>query len=224
MRLASLRLAPGGLVAARAPLGEGDRLLPEALRRALRHMPRASVWRVVHGEALILASRSPPNGARSLDRAFSRPGPAGWLRPLGLSYPATLLSLQAVGDRTTRRLAWGPGAAAPSLVAEDDRATGARRRALLLDGYLRGRGAPLKPREYLEILLHPRSPEEQPVFRELLEEWVSRYPRDPRALAFLYVVEEREGHSRRASVLRSRLSALRRRKPAIGRQVVVPGK
>lgn len=221
--LAKARLAAGGFVAMRAPLSDSDpqSLLP-ALQRALRHYPNVSVWRVEDGEGILLASRRAAGDVRGLDAAFRRAAPAAWLRPLGLSYPATLLSLEAADERTSRELAWRRGGL--PLVAVDDRATPEGRRRLLLARYLQQRRRPLQPREYLEILLHPRSPAERPVFHGMLQEWVARFPRDPRALAFLYVVEEQQGHADRAAELRSRLDALRRKRPGPGRrEIIIPG-
>lgn len=224
LRAAAAKLAPGGLVAERVELSEedGQASFRESLRQALRQFPRVSVWSVVEGEAVLLCSRREPEPGR-LDDLFASPGPAAWLRPLGLSYPATLLSLQAAGDDTARRLAWGRTPPRP-LFAVDDRAAVESRRRLLLGRYLAARKRPLQPREYLEILLHPRGTHERAVFRGLLEEWVERYPKDPRALAFLYVVEEREGHSDRAAQLRARLSQLKRRRTPERREIVIPGK
>ena len=226
IRFAKARLAPGGSLAIRVPLSRrpDQGALREALQRALRHFPYASVWSVQDGEGVLLASRRDSPDVRELDAVFKRAAPAAWLRPLGLSYPATLLSLEAADERTSREIAWRRGGR-EALAALDARATPEGRRRLLLSRYLSQRGRPLQPREYLEILLHPRSPAELPVFRGMLQEWVDRFPRDPRALAFLYVVEEQEGHADRAAALRSRLDSLRRRrhpKPDRG-EVIIPG-
>ena len=220
MRRLACSLRSDGLVAVRLRVAEADALRP-ALRRALRHFSNVTVWRTHGGETVLLASRRRLTGARWLDEAFRRESRSARLRPLGLSYPATLLSLEAAGERTARRLAWSDSPATWRLV--DDRSTAEGRADLLLSRYLEQRRKPLQPREYLEILLHPREPEERPVFRSLLEEWVRRYPRDPRALAFLYVVEEREGRSERAARLRARLDTLRgRRTGPPRREIILP--
>jgi hypothetical protein len=222
LRLAKSRLRPDGLLAVPVPVAEfaGPEGLPARLRAALRHYPRASVWSVVDGRGVLLAGRRKLAAGKTLDASFARP--SAWLKPLGLSYPATLLSLEAAGERTARALAFGAGENLRPF-ALDDRATPDGRRRLLLDSYLSRRARPLQPREYLEILLHPRRPEERPVFRGLLEEWVSRFPREPRAVAFLLVVEEQEGHAARASALRSRLYALRRKRGERPRgEIVIP--
>jgi len=220
--LAAARLSPRGLAVFRAAAPDTV-ALREAVRRALRHFPSVSVWRVLDGDAVLLCARRPPRDVARLDELFRRAAPAAWLRPLGLSYPATLLSLESAGDATARQLAWGRLAASP-WPAIDDRATPEGRRRLLLALYLKQRGRALQPREYLEILLHPRGRQETPVFRGLLEEWVRRFPDDPRALAFLCVVEEREGHAEAAARLRRRLAALHGRGrggPPRGR-IVIP--
>lgn len=206
VHLASQRLSPSGLAAFRAVAPDVESL-QSALQRALRHFPCVSVWRVLDGDVVLLCSRRPPREVARLDELFGRAAPAGWLRPLGLSYPATLLSLQSAGEGTARQIAWRSAGPRPWPTL-DDRATADGRASLLLSLYLKRRRRPLRPREYLEILLHPRGRQEMPVFRGLLEEWVQRYPADPRALAFLCVVEEREGHLEAASKLRRRLAAL----------------
>lgn len=219
-RLARARLRPGGLAAARVRVGSSPQGLRAELRRFHAHFPETSVWSVSEGEVILLGSRRRPAEVEALDRRFSSPGPAALLRPLGLSYPATLLSLQSSSERGVRAMARSDG---PPLA--DDRARPEGRAQLLLARYLLHRGSSLRPREYLEILLHPRGARERGIFRGLLEEWVRRYPRDPRAVAFLYLIEERDGHAQTAAVLRARLSALRRR-PDSGiearREIVLP--
>jgi spermidine synthase len=225
IRLAKDRLSPDGLLALRVflePL-DGRKALRPTLQAALRHFGAVSVWSLQGVDGVLLASRRAPSRVSGLDAEFRLAAPAAWLRHLGLSYPATLLSLEAADERTARALAWPRDGRAP-LTAFDDRASPEGRSRLLLARYLKERRRPLQPREYLEILLHPRSPKEMPVFYSLLQEWVDRYPRDPRALAFLCVVEEQSGHPDRAAALRARLAALKRRRagPAVGREIVVP--
>jgi len=196
------RLKPGGIMAQWFHFYEMNaRTLRLVLRTFSSEFPRASLWITFTGDILILGSDRPLEAnPASLPARMARPAVAADLARIDIRLPASLLALQIGGPGSARRIA-GPGPlnldrfprleyAAPLsffrrrktnlLFQRDDGVSPKRRVETLLRRYVERRGRPLSAEEFAAI------DEYHGHYRyrwraALAEEWMGRFPKDPRA-------------------------------------------
>lgn len=210
-------LSPGGIITQWMHAYEmDDETLALTLRTFCAAYPHAALW--THGSDLLLIGSMEPlkTDWKAMDRGFERERVWRDLKRLDILYPATLLSMQRLGDVSLRALA-GKGPlntekrpileyAAPAALfrdtqasavyAVDDRLDRARAGDLLLARYLAARGRPLARGEYVNLVLGPRAKSELPLVEAFVREWVARFPRDEAARKILAEVLA-EAESRR---------------------------
>jgi len=198
-------LNPGGIMAQWFHLYEMD---DETFRLALRTFaaafPNVAVWRTVASDIILLGSERPLMPEAGLEAAAARPEVRAELERIGITRPATLLSLHIASDGTARSWA-GRGPLntdrfprleylAPRAVflretsmlasREEDRPHPARSKGLALWAHLAARGRPLSGEEYREIALYERRRGDL-FLPALAEEWARARPRDPEPLLLL---------------------------------------
>jgi tetratricopeptide (TPR) repeat protein len=80
------------------------------------------------------------------------------------------------------------------LKGRDDRTDPERRDDLVLARYLKARGKPLSRWEYMDMLSDLMNSLPQPVAKSWLDDWLARFPNDPRAWFRVYMYEKEEGN------------------------------
>ncbi|MDE2509786.1 MAG: hypothetical protein KGL74_01570, partial [Elusimicrobia bacterium] len=200
-RRARARLAPGGIMAQWFHAYEMDDALFAMVLRTFRSaFPHAEIWSIADNDLVIVGSDGPlPSDFAAMEKEFRIPAVRKDLSRADVHHLTTLLAAQSASEETTARLA-GEGAlneelrprleygapkafflaaAAASVALNDDRDEPSLRSRLLLAADLNSRRRPPSKEEFLDRMVFPHSPREMPALRAWLEDWKSRYPRDP---------------------------------------------
>jgi hypothetical protein len=203
-RRARARLKPGGVMVQWFHFYEmDDALFAMVLRTFRASFPSATLWNVSGADVILVGSEAPLRPAPAeLERAFARPAVARDLERVEIRRLSTLLALQAGGEATVAALAGESGPlneerrprleygtplaffrndVVSSLDARDDRRDPARSADLLLSLYLRERGRPLSPQEYMDRVVFSQLIYERPLIADWIADWRRRYPRDRHA-------------------------------------------